>query len=273
MIPSIVHEGVAPAPRAEGAGSVLPGHCADGAGFDGAGSVLAGHSGSGCRRQARGRTGHVGSVLPGHCAATTLLSVLCTLVLVLCLLPATAHAITIDTSDDDIGTLADRFSTLDDLSNSKNSDDEVVVNTRIAVLASVNRALDKTEVRFTGEAVGEIIDADDEHKWVNVCDNGGNSIGVYMTDEQAEHVVNCGDYKTTGTVLDITGAYYIACDAHQGALDVHASQVSLVDAGGETTHEVDVGRLVAGVVLCAVALALVIVFVVLRARSGRGGKN
>lgn len=268
MIPSIVHEGAAPAARVEGAGS-----------------VLAGHSGSGCRRQARGRTGHVGSVLAGHCAdgagsvlaghcaATTLLSVLCTLVLVLCLLPATAHAITIDTSDDDIGTLADRFSTLDDLSNSKNSDDEVVVNTRIAVLASVNRALDKTEVRFTGEAVGEIIDADDGHKWVNVCDNGGNSIGVYMTDEQAEHVVNCGDYKTTGTVLDITGAYYIACDAHQGALDVHASQVSLVDAGGETTHEVDVGRLVAGVVLCAVALALVIVFVVLRARSDRGGKN
>lgn len=254
MIPSIAHEGAAPAARVDTTGSVLPGH-------------------SGHQQPWRCRAGHAGSVLPGHGAMAVLLVILCALGLASCLLPASAHAITIDTSDDDIGTLADRFSTLDDLSNSKNSDDEVVVNTRIAVLASVNRALDKTEVRFTGEAVGEVIDAGAGYKWVNVCDNGGNSIGVYMTDEQAEHVVNCGDYKTTGTVLDITGAYYISCDTHQGALDVHASQVSLVDAGGATTHEVDLGRLVAGVVLCAVALALVAVFVVLRARSGRRGKS
>lgn len=268
MIPSIAHEDPVPAARADATGSVLPGHsgrqqpwrCRAGH----AGSVLPGHSGS---------ADTMGSVLPGHSATAVLLVILCALGLASCLLPVSAHAITIDTSDDDIGTLADRFSTLDDLSNSKNSDDEVVVNTRIAVLASVNRALDKTEVRFTGEAVGEVIDAGTGYRWVNVCDNGGNSIGVYMTDEQAEHVVNCGDYKTAGTVLDITGAYYISCDTHQGALDVHASQVSLVDAGGATTHEVDLGRLVAGVVLCAVALALVAVFVVLRARSGRRGKS
>lgn len=169
----------------------------------------------------------------------------------------------------DLGTLSDRYESLDELANSLNADDNVVVETRIGVLSLVNRALDGATVRFSGEAVGNAVNADDGYKWVQLADAADRPIAVYLSDELADKITSYGSYNSSGTVVEVTGEYHIADPQHQGELDVHATQLEVTDAGGSIAHGVDADRLTAGVALCGVGILLVILFVVLRRRSDR----
>lgn len=108
---------------------------------------------------------------------------------------------------------------------------------------SANRALNGSEVSFTGEAVGDIVNADEGHKWVNIRGSSNSAISVYMPDDLAKLIQNVGDYHMTGTTLKITGTYHIACPEHEGELDVHASTAEVTDNGGPVTHMVAPGRL------------------------------
>ena len=169
----------------------------------------------------------------------------------------------------DIGMLSDRYESLNKLESSLNDQESVVIDTRVAVLVSVNRALDGSEVRFTGEVVGDIVNADNGNKWINVMSSANSVIGVRVTDEQAQMVQNIGNYHTAGTVLRVTGEYHVACPQHQGELDVHASRIELVDAGGPTEHLLNSGRVIAAIMLAALALLVALTFIILRVRSGR----
>lgn len=168
-----------------------------------------------------------------------------------------------------IGALSDRYESLDELANSLNSEDSVVVETRIGVLSSVNRALEGTTVRFSGEAVGAAVRADEGHVWVNLADSSDTPLAVYMTDELAGQISSYGSYSTTGSTVEVTGVYHVSCPVHQGELEVHATQLEVTDVGGDISHGVRAERLLAGVGLCAVALALIVLFVILRRRSDR----
>ena len=168
-----------------------------------------------------------------------------------------------------ISALTDRYDSLDKLATSLNPDESVVVETRIGVLASVNRALENTTVRFSGEAIGEALAADDGYKWVNVADASDTAVGVYMTEEQASQIRTYGDYHHVGATLLVTGTYHIACGQHQGELDVHASDVQVLDHGSWLIYSIDAGELGLGLLLCALGLIFVLVFVVLRQRADR----
>ncbi len=180
-----------------------------------------------------------------------------------------ALSLAAEDSDSAIGTLSDRYATLDSLSNSLNSDESVVIETRIGVLTLVNRALDGATVRFSGEAVGNLINAEMGNRWINVTDTGNSSIAVYMSSSQAEQVDNYGDYNTSGAELLITGAYHIACEEHQGELDVHAVTVEVADKGGQTEHVLESRDVVVGLALCVVGLVFVALFLFLRRRADR----
>ena len=129
---------------------------------------------------------------------------------------------------------------------------------------SANRALNGSEVSFTGEAVGDIVNADEGHKWVNIRGSSNSAISVYMPDDLAKLIQNVGDYHMTGTTLKITGTYHIACPEHEGELDVHASTAEVTDNGGPVTHMVAPGRLEAAFVLCIVAGLLLMAFLLVR---------
>lgn len=171
--------------------------------------------------------------------------------------------------DVDLGTLSDRYDSLDELANSLNSDDNVVVETRIGVLSTVNRALDGATVRFSGEAVGGVVNADEGHKWVQFVDAADRTIAVYLPDDLVSQITSYGSYNSAGTVAEVTGEYHIADPQHQGELDVHATRIDVTDAGGSVTHGVDVDRLTAAIALCALGIALIFLFVLLRRRSDR----
>lgn len=176
----------------------------------------------------------------------------------------------------DIGKLSSRYSTLNDLANSHNPDESVVVDTRIAVLVSANRALDDSTVRFEGEVCGEPISAGDGDVWVSVNNSSGGAVQVKLTQEQASKIKLYGDYKQDGDVIRVTGAYHVACSEHEGALDVHADSIEIEDEGEATEHPVSKKRLVVACALVAFGLVLLGLFALLRwldRRKGSKGKR
>lgn len=197
----------------------------------------------------------------------------CGLSLVLAILLAcgapVAFAVPSDTSNAvgnelEIGSLSDRFESLDKLGNSLTDEENVVIETRVGVLVSTNRALNDSEVSFTGEAVGDIVNADEGHKWTNISGTSNAVISVYMPDDLAGLIQHVGDYHETGTSLKITGTYHVACPEHEGELDVHASAAEVTDNGGPVTHMVAPGRLGAAFAFCAVAGLLLVLYLLAR---------
>ena len=164
----------------------------------------------------------------------------------------------------EIGSLSDRFESLDKLGNSLIDEENVVIETRVGVLVSTNRALNDSEVSFTGEAVGGVVNAGEGYKWANISGTSNAVISVYLSDDFAKLIQNVGDYHTTGTTLKITGTYHIACPEHEGELDVHASAAEVTDNGGPVTHMVVPGRLEAALALCAVAALFLMLYLLAR---------
>lgn len=164
----------------------------------------------------------------------------------------------------DVGTLSNRYERLETIGEAVDGTENVVVTTRIGVLTAANRALDGATVSFSGEAVGDIMTADDDHKWVNLLGSDGSCIGVLVDNDMASRVVNVGDYSTTGSTLQVRGIYSIDCDDHQGELDVHALDVRVLDAGGPVDHYVNDTDINIGMQLCFVGFLLLAVFFALR---------
>jgi len=131
---------------------------------------------------------------------------------------------------------------------------EQATPTTIADLLAADTTLEAQQVSFSGEAVGSSYIAEDPgHRWVNLSDADGNTIGVYMTAAQAAQVTTYGRYNVTGSTLAVTGVYHTACnDGHAGELDVHASTVEETAAG-----ETGVSRPVSGAEWAIAILMLV----------------
>lgn len=180
-----------------------------------------------------------------------------------------ASEIALDEEAYETGALTDRFELLDKLGNSLTDEEGVVIATRVGVLVSINRALNDNQVSFEGEAVGDLVNAGDGHRWANVMGTSNAVISVFLTDEQASLIHDVGDYHSTGTTLKITGTYHIACPEHQGELDVHASKAEVVNAGAHTPHPVVPGRLEAALVVCFMAAAALVVYYLSRRYIGK----
>ncbi len=166
--------------------------------------------------------------------------------------------------EDSIGELSSRYASLEKLESATDDSDNVTTETRVGVLSSANLSLDGSSVTFNGEVVGDIMDAGDGYKWLNLLGDDGNSIGVFVTEEMAARVANVGGHSTTGSTLQVRGLYHLDCGEHQGELDVHATDIRVLEAGGAITHIVDADDLQLGLVLCGGAFALLLVFLLAR---------
>lgn len=180
------------------------------------------------------------------------------------MLPGHAYADEQEPGAEGVNVLSSRYASLDALENSTDKSDNVVTTTNIKVLVGANRSLDNATVVFTGEVVGDIMNGGDGHKWVNLLGDDGSAIGVLVTDDMAERVLNTGDNSTTGSTLQVRGKCHIDCGEHQGELDVHALDIRVLDAGGPITHYADGNDVKAGLALCAAAFVLLLVFLIIR---------
>ena len=118
-------------------------------------------------------------------------------------------------------------------------------------LASATSGLNGEIVRFEGEVISERLRGGEGHVWVNVLSEG-SAIGVWAPEELAADLQVLGDWKHTGDLVSVTGVFHEACDVHGGDLDVHASEIVLLERGSTREHSAEWWKL--GVALSGVVV-------------------
>ena len=125
---------------------------------------------------------------------------------------------------------------------------------------------DGASVVVQGEAIGDVLRADSEHRWVNVL-GGGVAIGVYMPTAMADRIQHFGMYRTFGDTVAVSGIVNVACEQHGGEFDIHAEELEIVEAGGPRENPVNPWKLPIGLGLLALGLGEYRVY---RIRRNRG---
>lgn len=120
----------------------------------------------------------------------------------------------------------------------------------------INKAseYDGKQVIYCGEVIGDIMKRGD-YAWINVSD-GSNAIGVYLPANQISQIRFTGDYKHKGDIIKVRGTFYRACAQHGGDLDIHADGITVLQEGFRIEHAISKKRVLATVVLAAIALLL-----------------
>jgi len=99
------------------------------------------------------------------------------------------------------------------------------------VIIDSSEQLNGQEIKYQGEAIGDILYRNNkENGWVNIND-GTNAIGVWMNKEQLEKINTLGKYQTKGDIVLVTGKINSACEEHGGDLDIHATEIEIVENG------------------------------------------
>lgn len=133
-------------------------------------------------------------------------------------------------------------------------------------LIGIDRGLDGTRVTLEGEAIGEDLRADADHRWVNLLGESV-AVGVYMRNADAALIDTFGSYKQSGDIVRVTGIVNIACDQHGGDFDVHAEIVQVISEGQPISRPPQMWKLV----LAAVFFAAFAVMAVVYSRRRPGG--
>ena len=116
-------------------------------------------------------------------------------------------------------------------------------------------AYDGREVVFTGEVIGDVLNAGD-HVWLNLSD-GSNAIGVWVEKALTGGIQNVGRYAQHGDTVEVRGIFHRACPDHGGDLDIHAQSVTVIQQGYPVSHPVLWWKAALAVALTVLALACV----------------
>ena len=115
-------------------------------------------------------------------------------------------------------------------------DSSFIYETSIYALQNSDTYYEGQTVQVTGEAVGDIIDAEggDTHKWITLDSLPGDqqaTVQVYVSAEQAALIDMLGRYEKTGSTVSVTGRYHLVCDQHDGLSDIHATSLNVLQPG------------------------------------------
>lgn len=123
----------------------------------------------------------------------------------------------------------------------------------------INRAAqwDGKAVCYEGEAIGEALPRGD-WAWVNVSD-GENTIGCYVTRDMAAQIQRYGRYGVRGDTVRLTGTFHRACPEHGGDLDLHVTELRVLQAGHAVAMPVSRALAWASGILGPLAVALIAV--------------
>jgi len=112
---------------------------------------------------------------------------------------------------------------------------------------------DGKQVTYSGEVIGVLMSGD--FAWVNILDNG-YPIGVWCRATDAKKVSIIGDYKHLGDTVQVTGIFHMACAEHGGDLDIHADNLTVLEAGQELDRSVNLLLAAIGVILVVIAFLI-----------------
>lgn len=151
------------------------------------------------------------------------------------------------------------------------SDSSFLYETSIADIAQADSYYDGQTVQIQGEVVGDLVNDElsSDTCWVTLQDDevSPSTVSVYLTREQASVIDTFGQYGQVGTTLQVRGTVHLECSEHQGMADIHASEVSALEAGYAEEAAVDPNILRAGFGAVVVGVALFAVYHVRRERS------
>ena len=125
------------------------------------------------------------------------------------------------------------------------------------------RDYDGTSIVYTGEVVGDILYRGD-HAWLAVSD-GSNTIGVYVSAEQAETISSVGGYGKRGDTIRVEGVFHRACAEHGGDMDIHAESLRILAVGGVV--QTSLSRLVRVLAMLLPLPAAALLFLVWKRRA------
>jgi len=108
---------------------------------------------------------------------------------------------------------------------------------------------DQKEIVYRGEAIGEVMVRKD-YSWVNVKDSY-YAIGVWAKKELTKDIIT-GDYKKTGDILEIKGVFNKSCILHGGDLDIHASEIKILERSKKIKTELDIKKIKVLIILSLV---------------------
>ncbi|MDO4502871.1 MAG: hypothetical protein Q4D06_06770 [Coriobacteriia bacterium] len=151
-------------------------------------------------------------------------------------------------------------------------DSSFIYDVSIADLANADSYLSGQVVQVVGEAVGDVIKAEDDpdYCWVVVAsvDRGmSGNVSVYMRKTQAEAIDTLGRYGATGTMLQVRGKFNLVCKTHSGVSDIHADFVSATEEGVKNPDLLEVQDFFPGVGLAFAAIVLLLLYWFVRERA------
>ena len=122
------------------------------------------------------------------------------------------------------------------------------------------------QVTVKGEAIGDILNAQEGFRWFMLLDEGA-SISIFVTEEDAQKITWLGRYNQVGTILEITGVFHVECDMHDGLTDIHATTVKVLAEGYRLESSFDGYKIVSGTLLIVLGAALILLHWRLRERT------
>ncbi len=125
-------------------------------------------------------------------------------------------------------------------------------------LLSADDRLDGRAVRFSGEAIGTALAAEEGYRWVNLLSDG-QEIGVLMNEKQVGKIKHFGSYGEVGDTVTVRGVFHLACDAHADELEVHAANVKIKDRGRTVTRGFSSRRVIIAIIFVVLAVAIYVV--------------
>jgi hypothetical protein len=138
--------------------------------------------------------------------------------------------------------------------------------TTVSELVNAGQEYDGDFVVFQGEAIGDIIDADEGMCWLAVEDEG-DSISVYCSRVEAERITWLGRYGQVGDIVKVSGFFDVSCEQHQGLSDVHSTQITVLEVGHATPEPYDLRAFEVGGVLVVLGILLLLLYWYLRERE------
>ena len=115
--------------------------------------------------------------------------------------------------------------------------------------------------------MGYAAKADATHRWITVQDQEGRTVSAYVRNSLAAKLGVFGKYGLHGDKVAIEGVYHQACSKHSGELEIHATSLSVLVDGYPVMREPSTGLGVTGVLMLALAAAVLVLERILRGRS------
>lgn len=152
------------------------------------------------------------------------------------------------------------------------ADNSFIYDTTIESLFDESSLYEGRTVQVTGEAIGDLIMANDAEGncWVTLTStdvDNPSSISVLMPEEQARQIDHFGRYGITGTHLQVRGEYHQACAEHDGLPDIHATNSAVAVRGVEHPDEFRGGDFVPGVIAVIIGAGLLSLYYIIRERA------